>query len=59
MTTPPVQDALAALERLLQRNVLTPDEGRSAARVLTGDPAFDFPSREAPGGGPDGSPATE
>lgn len=57
MNPPQVQDALAALERLLQRNVLTHDEGRKAARVLTGDAAFEFPASAQAGTGP--GPATE
>lgn len=44
--TPPARDspeALAALERLLQRNVVTLEQAKTAARLITGDPAVAFP----------------
>jgi len=51
---PPERDAaeaLAALERLLRHEVVSPDEALQAARLITGDPAFVFPapaSRQEP-----------
>lgn len=59
MNTPSVEDALAALARLLQRHVLTPDEGRSAARALTGNPDFEFPTGGGAGPGGERPAGTE
>lgn len=39
----PTQEALAALERLFHKNVITLEEGQAAARLITGDEAFVFP----------------
>jgi hypothetical protein len=37
-------DALAALERLVSRHkLLTPEQALQAARIITGDPTFEFP----------------
>lgn len=47
--SPTVEDQLAALERLVHRhNVLTLEEARAAGRILTGNPAFDFPPPAPP-----------
>lgn len=37
------QEALAALERLFHKNVITLEEGQAAARLLSGDDAYVFP----------------
>lgn len=37
------QEALAALERLFHKNVITLEEGQAAARLITGDEGFVFP----------------
>lgn len=36
-------EALAALQRLHRHGIVTPDEAREAARLITGDAALDFP----------------
>ncbi|MFA5860796.1 MAG: hypothetical protein WDA16_03785 [Candidatus Thermoplasmatota archaeon] len=39
-----VQDALAALDRLVHRHkLLTPEQALQAARLITGNAAFEFP----------------
>lgn len=48
MSQPAAQDAIAALERLYAKKVITLEEGQAAARLLTGDPAYAFPPPAAP-----------
>lgn len=64
MTTAPPRDpndALAALERLHTKGVVTLEEAQAAARLITGDPDAPFPprrgARDAPAEGADGSSA--
>lgn len=38
-----VAEALAALQRLHRHGVLAVEEARQAARLITGDPAYEFP----------------
>ena len=49
---PDPKEALAALERLVHRHhLLSEDEARRAARLITNDPGFEFPPpKAAPGG---------
>lgn len=49
-------DAIQALSRLVQRNVLTIEEARSAAQLITGDPQVEFPPRPAPRASPAAPP---
>lgn len=42
------QDALAALERLLRREILTLEQAQATARLITGNPAEAFPPQAAP-----------
>lgn len=42
-------DALSALERLVHRHkILTLDQARAAARVITGNPDYELPAQPAP-----------
>lgn len=52
MTSRDVSDAMAALDRLVRNEVVSLEEARQAARVLTGDPNFELP---APAPSPNGS----
>lgn len=36
-------DAIGALERLFEKQVITQEEGQAAARLITGDASFVFP----------------
>lgn len=53
---PTPEEALSALVRLYRRHVITAEEGRAAAELITGDPNVAFPPPEqatpAPGEGP-------
>lgn len=51
-------EALLALHRLVQRNVLSMDEARSAARLITGDPAVEFPPKPPPPRAPAPAPSS-
>lgn len=60
MAEPDANDALAALERLVHRHkVLTLDQARAAARIITGDPAFELPGEPAPPAPPAPPPAAD
>lgn len=54
---PAPNEALGALERLYRRNVITLEEGQSAARLLTGDPHAPFPPPPPPPRAPPVPPA--
>lgn len=52
-------EAVAALERLYAKQVITLEEGQAAARFITGDAGFAFPPQKAPaaaGDPSDGAP---
>jgi hypothetical protein len=44
----PTQESLAALERLVEKHVITQVEAQAAARLLTGDATLVFPPPRAP-----------
>ena len=46
------QEPLAALERLLRRNIVTQEEAQTAARLITGDPNAVFPPPPPPAAPP-------
>lgn len=52
-----VAEALAALDRLQRHGVLPLEDAREAARLLSGDPAYEFPDPAAPRPVDDGRPA--
>jgi hypothetical protein len=54
MSSPGSHEAVAALERLLEKQVISLEEGQAAARLIMGDPAFAFPPAPA---APQASPA--
>lgn len=41
-------DVLSALERLVAKDVLTTEQARMAARLITGDESLEFPRPPAP-----------
>jgi hypothetical protein len=43
-----VQEALAALERLARHGVVPAEDALAAARLITGNPAYEFPPQRAP-----------
>lgn len=46
---PEANEALAALERLVHRHkVLTLDQARAAARLITGNPDYELPAEPTP-----------
>ena len=52
MPPPSEAEALAALERLYRRNLVTLDQAKAAARLITGNDAIEFPPREEPAPSP-------